>query len=411
MVWTLNRIKRSKDRAGEAQGRIRDLFTHGVIQIDSNRYAWGQFLDEPKDNTQYGIYGTSAGVQVLLSAGYPPDHEIISGACRILREALDVEENLFRTKGDLVVLYKLAYLAEAFQPQEKFIDGNCRPMTEIISRLLPQQGWGEYFISQTQRDIHPKVVATVAALFSLRRYRPFRSMKECEESLRWLCNRVLQNGDFRAHEVAFVALALAEYRSPGVNLPDYKRTLDFCGERLVDWAKSRKKKEFGESNAHYFWTPVENRRLNRYLFFLPDCLVPLALLKLDYQNKVRSYLPRVIDSFARLIISQGGFTPNLTRRVSAVDHLWIYRLLEEYRSRSPDQLKPPSWCQWRVASWARRIVFLLFFLSLAATGSYIAYAAHDIYYRVAGGIMSGLGLTLLGRGIWDFFAKDGNGRL
>lgn len=409
MFWNRHKIGRLKEQAAQAEARIRDLFLSGAITLGESHYAWGQFLDEPRDNTQYGIYGTSAAVQVLTAAGISPDDVVITGACSILGNALENKEdnNIFCEKGDLFVLYKLAYLAEAALPGEDDMETSCQPMDEIIRRVLPERGWGEYYQSDSDRDIHPRIVATAAALLSLQRYRPFRSRRECEDSLRWLCRTVMENGTLRPHEFALTGLALMAYKTPGISLPNYESAINSCKANLIRWAKPRKTRQLGTSEVHYYSTRLQGRRINRYLFFLPDTLAALVFLRLNSPKSIRRFVIRVVQYYVTEIRSKNGFAPNTTKRLSTVDHLWIYRLLNEFRFKPLNSLVPSSYLLLSAASPLIRVTYTLFWFIVGCFGLYLINSkTSDILLRTGGGVLSTVGMGLFVRLLWDWWRGE-----
>src|SRR5438128_1441068 len=164
MLWTASRIAALKHDAAEARARIRDLVIRGLVTDSPTGRAWGQFLDEAPSSTQYGIYGTSACIQILVASQYPVNSEVVAGACKILETVLQDENNPSRQDGDICVTYKLAYLAEAVEPDHSEIQVETVPMAELLKRTLPGGGWGEFFCSSSNLDPHPRVVPTAAAL-------------------------------------------------------------------------------------------------------------------------------------------------------------------------------------------------------------------------------------------------------
>ena len=111
MLWTARRVAALQAAAADARAKVRDLVERGHVAAGPKAHAWGQFLDEP--HRQYGIFGTSACIQMLVALGYRTSHELIAGASRVLDDVLQNEQNPSRQKGDLCDVYKLAYLAEA----------------------------------------------------------------------------------------------------------------------------------------------------------------------------------------------------------------------------------------------------------------------------------------------------------
>lgn len=366
IFYTPLRVRRLQGKANEAKRKIGELFTGALITIDREGCGWGQFLDERRTNDQHGIYGTSSGVQVLTLLGYPETNEIMVGASKVLQRAREQDSRFFR-KGDLSVIYKICHLADAAHPGYEETDDDV--MEEIVDKMLPGQGWGEYF-STADRDPEPKVISTALALLSLRRYRPFRSDPKCRQAVQWLCSNIGDNPPQRLWELGISVLALCEYRDVGVHITNFRSTLETCEERLIQLTRVRKKTQIGLSEAHNYSVSWGGCRVNRYLWFLPDCIAALAFLRLDCPLRARSYLLRVVDYFASKVV-ENGFAGAVSGRLSSVDHLWIFRLLNEFASRSPDTLVPPSNFRWLVASTPIRVISTISFLGLIILGGWL----------------------------------------
>ncbi len=412
MIWTKGKIERLKKQATESQGRIKDLFISCAIPVKQDSYAWGQFLDEPRDNTQYGIYGTSAAIQVLSLAGFNSTHKFITGASKILEDTFTKKTGLFHEKGDLYVLYKLTYFAEGEKPTENDITSKNPIMEKIIKCAIEGQGFGEYFISNKKKSIHSKVVATAFALLSLKRYHPFLLSSQCKSILKWLCRIISENGKLRPHELGLATLALIEYKTLSNGISNYKSTLHECKKRLISWANSRKKYRFGESEVYYYSTRLNNRRQNRYLFFLPDCLIAIVFLKLNCPKQTLNYLLGVVRHFTGKILGKNGFTPNITNRASTVDNLWIYRLLKEFKSTKTTFLFPSTIVSWWEKSRLGKFLILFSLLAISILGSSIATvnASSDkifphLFFSIIGGIMATISFGLLVQFIFELITK------
>lgn len=388
MLWTAGRIEPLKRGAAEAQGKIKDLVINGSSPTGD---GWGQWLDGVSPGAEPGIYGTSACMQILVASGYLASNEVIDKPSRNLDAVFAEENNQFRRDGDVDVVYKVSYLAEAFHLEKCEIKSASPPMDELSDRALEGGGWGEYFCSRDDHDPHPRVIPTSAALLALRRYEAFIFTKKCEESLCWLGRHIIENGRLFPNEFTLASLVLIEYSL--LKLPKSeqgKTAVETCERLLVDWAISRKREEIGTAEAYCYSVRWKGRRNNRYLFFLPDCLATLALLKLGCPKKTRSYILRVSDYFAKEILLRGGLRPVATRRISSVDHLWIYRLLRELRSTDTKQLSMwPRWLSFTLVFWAP------LFLALGCFGLYWVYESAEPIVRVSGLVLGTISLGLL----------------
>ena len=388
--------------------QIRDLFIKTAISLDTNRRAWGQFLDDSRSNTQYGVYGTSAGIQALTLCDYSVDHALISGASRTLQEVFEIREGeiIFLKHDDIFILYKMAYLAEATQPGQSTLE-KCKPLSEIISKVLPQTGWGDFYYSENERDEHPKVAATAVALLAISRYREFHIDRACEYSIRFLCTRLLENGSLGPHEYALAALALHEYKDTGARVSEYATSVQTCRDRMIEWARTRRAKDIGDSRVYYYSTCMEGHRENRYLFYFPDCLVALALLRHENPSQARRYVLRVVRHFALQTIDKYGYVAKATGKISSVDQLWIVRLMREFKLAQINFLLPPYFFLWRGANAPIRILLSGSFLFLGAFGLVLTLwgSSPSPSSRLIGGILAGVSFSLFGRTLWEFVFK------
>ena len=415
MFWTRRKIRQLIARVNEAQGRIRELFLNHVVTVDATHKAWGQFIDE-ETNNQYGIYGTSAGIQVLTMAGYAPEHEIVAKASRILNEAFidDAAGSKFQRKRDPALLYKIAAISEAACSGTLEVKEFCYPMDELANRILPNQGWGEFFYSDEDKDTHPRVLSTACALLALRRYNQFRGRDSCKHALGWLCIRLPQNGKLPIHSIALSTLALVEYRTPGVAIKEYDLALDYCKKRLLSWARSRKRIQFGSTEDHHYPSSSNGERGNRFLSFVPDCLAALALLKLGSPNRTRRYVLRIVDFFVGEILNKGGFAAESLKRKSSLNHLWIYRLFEELRTSSVEILVPLPWFTLSTTSISVRLAATFVYFAIGAIAVYQGILHRNSLSNIppwqltAWTLLGMIGIALFVRMVYDFFHKPDN---
>lgn len=391
-------IDNLKARARESSGRIKDLFEKAAISVENRAHGWGQFLDEERDNTQFGIYGTSAGIQVLVLQGYPKDNPLVSGSSRLLEEALTDENSRFKKKGDACDVYKLVFLADAQKPDvDEIVDEEIPAMEKLIEARVSGLGWGEYCASTSEKDPVPKLVSTAMCLRSLRRYQRFVSGRDCRESVEWLCRRVLENGTLRAHQLGLAGLSLACYSGLAGNWNKYNSALSSCTEGLLNWTASRKETAIGELEIYNYSRIIDGQRSNGYLFFLPDCLAAIFFLKQRVTTpEAQDYVARVVRYFSSEISRKGGFIAGSTSKKSTVDHLWLHRLMHEF---SVNSLEPRRLL--RAIRKGTKLLFGGLFLVSGVSGLYLTYAyGKGFVGYIVGSVLSvvGLGLfyTLLG---------------
>ena len=332
MIPTRKNIERLQKDAISAKGHITKLFLDWSVDLSGGKKAWGQFLDKPRDNTQYGIYGTSAAVQVLGGADTSKDHEAIKGALRYIYGILEEDDN-----EDRYLLFKLAYIADLMA----FYDnGNgYNKVADILkSRILGNRGWGYYFVNSEVKDPSPNIVATAAAMLALRNDTSFRRDSRCREIISWLCDKVSSNGFYKDFEIAIAGLALLEYKEQGEAIAKYENSISECSNTML--IRSKRNKTLGIDNLEILFYTVRLSELNirtHYLFFQPNCLMALYFLRYRPPKRSRPFILRVVEFYMNEVIN-GGFRLEETGRVSSVDHLWIYRLLDEYCNKRVEDL-------------------------------------------------------------------------
>lgn len=411
MLWSYSRVKHLKDRAKQSQGQIQNLFIRNVIQLPGNKRAWGQFFNE--NSGQYGIYGTSAGLQVLLQAGYSSEDDFVRGSSQVLEEAWSDQRNSnrFFKKRDTALIYKLAYLAEACAPSLPVVNESCSPMDELIKRCLPSGGWGEFYYSETDRDGEPKIISTAVVLLALSRYRPFSAKEECEKSLHWLCRRLLESHNRGTYEIALASLALIEYDFMKVKVSEWEDASKYCRKFLLDWLKHRTASLLGIQENHHYISSSDGSRGNKYLFFLPHCLVAINLIKWGPPPNYRRYVLKVISFFTSQVLEKNGFAPDSRRQISTVDHLWIFRLLKEFEAAPIEKLLPQPFYVWSAASRQLRALLMILFLAIGIIAVYIGVMlknAGSPMWAAAAGVIATVSLGLFGRTVWEFYIKGSN---
>jgi hypothetical protein len=206
-------------------------------------------------------------------------------------------------------------------------------------------------------------------------------------------------------------LALVDYKNPGVEIQEYEDGVKYCSGRLIDWAKSRKKIQFGSTEDHHYPSSTDGSRGNKYLFFVPDCMVAYSLLKLASPKRTRRYVLRITRFFVDEILNNGGFIPVSLKRKSAINHLWIYRLLEQFKQTPVDTLEPQPFY---VFSSAPNFVRLLISLGYLAVGGWGVYegilhrntlSLTPVWQLTIWSLAAAICIPLFVRTIWDFFLR------
>ena len=379
MVWTQLKVKQLIEESKQARGVIEALFMRDISSISEaeGKWAWGQFFDDVRDHKQYGIYGTSAGIQVLLMAGHGNQHRYIVGARKLLAHAYTnhTEDNRFFSQHHFDRLYKLSALVEQEYAGDDRVGTADPAIQDLIGRILPDHGWGDFYNSESDKDVESKTTPTAGALLALRKYRGFRESSQCENAVACLCRKLRETAKPALYELALGSLALIEYESVKDRVLSYDETKNSTQQRLIQWAKRRKPVELGADESRHYPTSLDGSRGNEYLFFLPDCLAALALLKSGSPTRTRRYVLDVTKFFVKQIIEKGGFLSVSRNKVSTVDHLWIYRLLKELESKQPTELLPQPFYRLSAMPRLARVFTSLGFLLVGMIGLYGLYSS------------------------------------
>ena len=379
MPWTQRKVKQLLDESKQARGLIEKLFMRDVTCVSDaeDKWAWGQFFDDVREHKQYGVYGTGAGIQVLLMAGHGSQHRYIVGARKVLTEAYTnhTTENRFFSLHHFDLLYKLSSLVEQECADHDRVESPSSEIEDLIRRILPDHGWGDFHNSDSDRDVESKITPTASALLALRKYRGFRESAACENAVACLCRKLGEKARPALYELALGSLALIEYESVKDRILDYDVTKDSTQYRLAQWVKKQKAIEFGADESRHYPTSLDGSRGNAYLFFLPNCLAALVLLKSGAPKPTRRYVLGVTRFFVKEIIDKGGFLSVSRNKVSTVDHLWIYRLLKEIESKQASDLLPQPFYSLSAMPRFARVGTSLGFLLAGSFGVYGLYSA------------------------------------
>ncbi|HEU4710835.1 MAG TPA: hypothetical protein VFS76_04680 [Pyrinomonadaceae bacterium] len=399
------------EQAKQARGAIESLFVNDVIAQSDSTWAWGQFFHDTREHKQYGIYGTSAGTQVLILSGHGPGDRYVLGARKLLQESYTSRDpnNRFYKDHHYDRVYKLTSLIESESADQETTAEPSAAMQDLISRLLPEQGWGEFCNSDLDKD-ESRITSTSVALLALSKYRKFRATPECEKAITWLCRRLTEKLAPAIYELALGTLALIEYRSLSDRVSTLDETVTLSTNRLAEWARSRKHVLLGADESHHYPTSSDGSRGNRYLFFLPDCLAALAFLRLGSPQGTRTYVLNVVHFFVKSIIDKGGFRSVSRNHFCTVDHLWIYRLLIEFVSKQAITLLPQPFYFWAAMPTLAKLITSLGFLAVGTMGLYfnLSSALSGNRKSVFLTVLSTVALGLFTRSVWEQFKGKAN---
>ncbi|MCZ7651931.1 MAG: hypothetical protein M5U13_12530 [Thermoanaerobaculia bacterium] len=403
MIWTSKRIERLRLDAVQARSRVAALFRTSQIRGSDGIVLWGQFLDSTRDDTQHGVYGTSAGVQVLSHDG---DWTAVERTAAFLARSIVQAGGDLERKGDTSIVFKLIYAAEAQFPLANGIEQEDAVLDYLAARQVPDQGWEDCLVAPANGPRFPTVLATSCALRALARYRRFRSTRSCEAAASWLSDRILHDRDRRPHELALAALCLLDLKGRGLSIEGMDAALAALTDTLSTWAGSAKADSYDLSETYHFSLDLDGRRANKYLFFLPHCIVPLALIRLRVHHRsARAYVLRATNYFVQELLSRRAFRPRTTLRVSSVDHLWISRLLAEFTSLSTGELQPYRLLRWAESPPLQRAILCILFSLVSVIAGLAASAATSSTGKLLWGIVATVALSLVGRCLWETLLK------
>jgi hypothetical protein len=334
-------------------------------------WAWGQFLEirghtvQQLLGNQYGIYGTSAAVQMLAmqsakqgvtqASSFGPEALSGSGVLPLVlndpgRQHEPLHEHFVR-KQDLLVTFKLASLLDAANCLEtvRLPDGYSIDKSALVDRLLnirrSGQGWPDYKSDSEWQgpNTHATAVATLA--LSKRTVSP-EALAACREALVWFYD----SEPLEKQSIATLSMIIMAVAGNGLDSDARQHSEELAGlraacERLVgNWIRDTAPNEVQRSlEGTEYWLPpgsiapqsVGGSQFT-YLFYLPHILVGLAILsspRLRRRFAARRFILLVIDRVTREINQQGCFIAAGRSMVSTVEHLWLYRLLYEFENR------------------------------------------------------------------------------
>jgi hypothetical protein len=355
MSWSVDHILALRSESQLARRQIALLFRNNVVHPNNEPKlaGWGQYLNMHEEGRppQHGIYGTTAGIQVLALHDYAGHRDLIEAAVSIMpdlegeeSEAAQRVQAYFEAKGDSKTIYKMASVAEALAPTQATIYGN-HPIVDALLRLrLHEAAWGDYFLEDDPSN-YPNTVATATALIGLSRYDRFRRSPDCQSALEWLCNNVDTRRSLSS-ELALALYALTIYHDKRRDPPQRAETRQSCIEEILERTRRLTSNEIGrEIEFHEYFVPARpspptaGAYTFRYMFYLPHCLMALALMyQLDDELNGRSYILNVVSTIVTRIRDATYFSAARRTRASSVDHLWIYRLLTTFEQLPPQAL-------------------------------------------------------------------------
>jgi hypothetical protein len=419
-MWGRRRVKAL---VGECRGHavlIGNLIRDREIRVDgqpSGYAAWGQYLDDGhRSPTQWGLYGSSAAVQILATLTHwdeqqDADQKVATEfqvAARVvpLPENLDAIDPLFddkREKGDFASPVKLAFVIEALRPDDVRIPRSSEPA--IFSQVVANAVDGEFWTTRQPEDPgykeYDRVFPTATMLYALRRYECAGADPVCKQARRWLAGEVLRPVGRRPSPaqtpsmLALVGLALNHpYRNAKLEHDDIGRAIEHCRTRLLS-GFTRERRVVVESDRRLAVLGFRRARrivLDRpvfigfstgethdYIFLHPEIVVALFLLDIGNPPVGRRFVLDVVSALlANIDENDRGFMGQ-SEMLTTVDQLWVCRLLHKVDATARlfglSRLQPRLHHHATFGSWWSRAAGLI--VLLGAAGAAFVFITHS----------------------------------
>lgn len=357
----LSSLRRASETARTA---IAEKCIKGMVRpsIERQAYAWGQYLEirgrsvQRSLGEQYGIYGTSAAIQILAIQSPSGHLDLLHRSSPVLplvikgtRGQYSSLHEHFIKKLDLTVAYKLSSLLDAANSLEPLsrptdFDVDKQKLVEtLLSLRISGAGWPDYKSADEWQS--PNTHATAVALLALSRGAvSVETKRACREALVWFYDQPLEKQSIATLSMMVMALVnLTKDAEPTseLRLPKIDQ-LRAESEGLVrNWIQGNSPDEVQRSlEGTEYWLPPGSATARTaggahftFLLYLPHVLAGLAVLtspRLRSHYDSRQFIIGIIDRITREINSQGCFIAAGRSMVSTVEHLWLYRLLYEF---------------------------------------------------------------------------------
>jgi hypothetical protein len=420
-------IRQLREACAKSRQLIADKFLNNVVTPSSNSAlrAWGQYLElrgrgiRPV-STQFGIYGTSAGVQVLSLMSPATYQQIIDAASGTLPLiAATVSDgsiyDYFQSKGDLCVVYKVAAIVDAYQPGKVDIDDIPASVVELLSLRRDGVGWPDFLKHGLEEFQDASAHATATALLSLTRFTKVRAGQAFREAVAWL-----ENVDVNSLSIATLSLILLALHSAGGAETRTRGTDELmkkCRSVLVSWASRAVPEDVRRSIEALEYllpkpsitTPLdESEQEFTFLLYMPHCLAAIALMAEGgdrHRYRVRRYLISVVREITQRMAQRGSFVVAGRNLVSAVESLWIFRLLARFEKYEPFSSYGGAMSDWLMRQVTPKRTAIV--LPLAAGASLAAGIAgswvSSLFGAVVISFVTGVAASIFVR---DFFAGE-----
>jgi hypothetical protein len=376
-IWFEGNVVDLAGRAIEAALNIEDLLDHRKVSVGEG-YAWGQYLDaDHYSEAHWGLFGTSAAVQVFASNNATADGDIrIKGALEVLPREVPTNKAILQEKvasQHLSDIIRLASIAEALLPTEDHVSEAQRPaiVDTILGMSDGQPFWHPTKAALDERPTKGDPLATAFILHALRRYEHpdgtgFREYRS------WLADQFLNRSMIRSqpHVVAMIGLALQPPKkdpSPPANVIAAHRQ---CVISLIEWR--RKERGLVVNRPIFHGYQLDGK--TEYILLNPELLATLYFLRSGNPSKARRFVLGVVGAVTATAETHEGFEgqPGAS---PTVDQMWAVKLLRTFRAMNDDPghrllLRPRLTSVLRIRWWTVLAAILVMVLAVGITSNW-----------------------------------------
>jgi hypothetical protein len=331
--------------------------------------GWGQFLDDPRPNTQIGPYGTSAGL--IVSALAERRGESLAPRFSQQMDCWWSQWKAGTGEGHRLLCQNLRlamfYLALKTSHVLDSTGTTIEVKNEILSRMLPEHLWGNYWLSPSARDQTPRAFPSAILVIALTLLEPHdpnlhERLRECAEVLE---DRLIGTSDLPILHAAAAAAAILAIKSRSISATAFRRI------RAVALSG---KGSLGDLSVYFFdyrYAPDEGSGYDRDYFIVPP---QLMLGIAGYQEcapvSLRVRAESVVKALSRTMDENDGlYRTDPEQRISTHNQAWAAILLHLAAS-APKLSRVGSriWYWFRRESWLTDFVLplLVLFLSVSA---------------------------------------------
>ncbi len=359
-MFASKRVDALRQQCRTGCNKMVDTFAAGAVHPTGQTTiaAWGQYIavlrkvPEVDLGNQYGIYGTAAAVQVFAMKSVREHKTHIRDGLKVLPLVDgkpvgdgDTLRQHFVEKGDLFIVHKVSALLDAAvavragEDHPDDVGANVEyVLSELLDMRIPEAGWPDYKKHGDHQGSDPH--ATAVALLSISRcVRGTRAAEACREALIWIKDYPLEQQSIITISLVVAATnALSDVIKDSKDLTAYQKQTEMA---LEAWIRATSPVEIQRSlAATEHWQPEEATRDRTpsasrfdFLIYLPHCLAALAVLSSDRlrgSGSCRRFVLGTVERVSDGTTTHGHFVAAGRSLVSAVEHLWLYRLLQEF---------------------------------------------------------------------------------